>query len=140
MSSSGRPGCPTPESGGVVAVADAVYVPTRLPTAHVSLAPSRCSVRPGGQPGPATVLPAAMGAGLRSGRWSRPWHAPGRWLGGTGSAVWLCHRGCTHAADQAACPQVARTDRAAEWPGTGPPHLDTTPEYLRLQRRGRQVR
>src|SRR5438874_12388334 len=117
-----------------------VRVPTRSPTARVSLAPNRCQVRSVTQPGPAPVLLAAMGVGLRSVRWSPPWRAPGRSPGGTESAAWPYRRGCTHAADQPACLEVARTDRAGEWPGTGQPHLDTTREYLRLLQRGRRVR
>src|SRR5712692_1884398 len=138
MYSGDPPGCPTPESVGVAVVAGAGDVPTRSATAPVGRTRGACSLA--GQPRSARVLPSATGVGPRSARWSRPWRAPGLWPGGTGSAVWLCHRGCTHAADQAVCPPVARTDLAAGSPGTGRPHLDTTREDLRLQRRGRRVR
>ena len=138
MNSSGRPDCPRPGSVGVVAAAYVVRVPTRLPIAHV--APSRVSDCLVGQPEPARVLSSARGAGPRSARWSRLWRVPGRWRAETGSAVWPCRRGCTHAADHAACPQVARTDLTAGWPGTGQLHLDTTRECLHFPRRGRRVR
>src|SRR6266853_2880482 len=130
MYSSDPPGCPTPESVGGAVVAGAGDVPTRSPTALVVRIRGACGLA--GQPGSARVLPSATGVGPRSARWSRPWHAPGLWPGGTGSTVWLCHHGCTHAADQAVHPPVARNDLAAGWPGRGRPHLDTTRADLRL--------
>src|SRR5713101_2629711 len=89
MYSGDRPGCPTPESVGVAVVAGAGDVPTRSPTAPVGRARGACGLA--GQPRSSRVLPSATGVGPRSARWSRPWHAPGRWPGGTGSTVWLRH-------------------------------------------------
>src|SRR5579864_2962934 len=138
MYSSDPPGCPTPESVGVAVVAGAGDAPTRSPTAPVGRSlGARCLAA---RPRSARVPPSAMGVGPRSARWLRLWRAPGLWPGGTGLAVWLCHRGCTHAVAQVACPPVARTDPAAGSPGTVRPHLDTTREGLLLQRRGRRVR
>ncbi len=116
-----------------------VRCPNQVATGLV-VAPHPPSGRLAGQPGPAAARSAAMDVTRRWERWSRPYRAPRRWLDGTRSAAWPSRRGYTHAADQPVCPQVARIDQAAGWPGTDLPHLDTTREYLRLQRRGTQVR
>ena len=103
-----------------MAAADGVHVPTSPPIAnrHAScLGRSGSSAR--------TCKSSVFSHGCRTTfgalvtPLARTWPVAGQ----KGSTVWPCHRGCTHAADDAACPQVARTGQAGGWPGTGRPHL-----------------